>query len=73
MWYFESPDNWLPLDGVSMYNGSLEFHLITTEWTGSFQSRASDFDLVLVSKKTRLTLGKCVVIPTSPVHPDAFP
>ena len=58
LWYFESPARWVPVDSVSAYNGSLEFHLISVGWTGSFQSRPSDFDVVLVSKKASLSLGK---------------
>ena len=59
LWYFESPASWLPFDGVSMYNGTLEYHLISVSWTGSFQTRAADFDIVLVSSKARLSLGDC--------------
>jgi hypothetical protein len=57
LWYFESPANWLPADGVSLYNGSLEYQLLSVSWTGSFQTRAADFDIVLVSSKARLSLG----------------
>jgi hypothetical protein len=57
LWYFESPASWLPVDGVSMYNGTLEYNLLSVSWTGSFQTRASDFDIVLVSSKARLSLG----------------
>jgi hypothetical protein len=53
-WYFESPDGFFTGDKALVYNGTIQVHLQSLEWSSTF---TEGYDIVLVSSKKRYTIG----------------